>query len=298
MKRLTFGVIFLVMQLSVCQCFALDWKTVHETADRTDLRTALRRVENDPASVKDLYILGLVYLEMYQPRKAEDAFDRIITIAPQSKEGLWGKAEVLRMRHEYAKAEGLLEGIIRDYPDFFPAYLSMACIRFIQARFHDAANFALIIVRREIGEIDTTTYARAHLIYAGAKGMIAHFGGPMSRLLNGFVVMPTLHDAQNLKPDSPEVLYGFGCYYLLAPRGMGKNIRLAKYYLERVVDDEPLFSDGFARLAQVYKMNGDLRKYNELLDAALELDPQSELALDIKNNTCRFICPDKTSANR
>ncbi|HQJ15612.1 MAG TPA: hypothetical protein PLJ26_03930 [Candidatus Omnitrophota bacterium] len=293
MKRVTSCMILCAALLCNCRCLALDWKALHEQADRTDLRTALMRVDKDPRSVPDLYLLGLVYLETYQPDKAGEVFGRLLSVDPQSVEGIWGKAEVMRRDHRYDQAEDLLVGIIEIDPDFCPAYLSLAYIRFAQARFEDSANYALTVVRKNSRDVDTSTYARAHLIYAGAKGMISYFGGPMSHFINGIIVMPTLREAQEMKPDSPEVLFGFGCYYLLAPRGMGKNIRLAQYYLERLVEDEPLFPDGFARLAQVYKIQGDQKRYEQMLNTALELDPRCELALDIKNGWCRFICPEK-----
>lgn len=283
--------VFTAVLLCASSCFALDWRSLHEAVDRIDLRTALKCVEKDTRSIEDLYILGLVYLDMFQTRKAEEVFARIADLAPGTKEAVWGRAEVLRRYHQHDEAEDLLAGVVELYPEYSPAFLSLAYVRFARGRFHDAANYALAVVRRKEQDVDTTTYARALLIYAGAKGMIAHFGGPMSRIINGIIVMPTIQRAQMLKPDSPEVLFGCGCYYLLAPRGLGKNIRLAKYYLERLVEDEPLFPDGFARLAQVYKVIGDHVRYEQLLHTALDLDPKSELALDIKQNTCRFICP-------
>ncbi|HNQ49817.1 MAG TPA: hypothetical protein PLP56_01080 [Candidatus Omnitrophota bacterium] len=291
MRQRTSLLIFTAALLCASSCFALDWRSLHEAADRIDLRTALKCVEKDTRSVEDLYILGLVYLDMFQTRKAEEVFARIADLAPGTKEAVWGRAEVLRRYHQNDEAEDLLAGIVELHPEYSPAFLSLAYVRFAQARFHDAASSALAVVRRKEQDVDTTTYARALLIYAGAKGMIAHFGGPMSRIINGIIVMPTIQRAQMLKADSPEVLFGFGCYYLLAPRGLGKNIRLAKYYLERLVEDEPLFPDGFARLAQVYKVTGDIARYEQLLNTALDLDPKSELALDIKQNTCRFVCP-------
>ena len=293
MKPLLFCLTVLVVISGACRCFALDWKTLHEQADTTDLRTAMQRVDHDPKSADNLYVLGLVCLDLYQTRQADQSFDRLIGLFPEIKEGLWGKAEVLRRYHRYAESEAILTRLIKEYPDYCPSYLTLAYIRFIQMRFGDSADLAFKVMRRNKRDLDLVNYSRSHLLYAGAKGMLAHRGNPVSRIVNGVVVLPALRKAQAMTPDRPEVLYGFGSYYLLAPRGLGKNIHLAKEYLERMVEADPQFPDGFVRLAQVYKITGDEKKYEKMLATALQLDPQSELGLDVKNHTCRYICPEK-----
>jgi tetratricopeptide (TPR) repeat protein len=295
MKRILLFLAILWFVFGPPPCFALDWKALHEQADSIDLATAIRHAEEDPPSLEAYYVLGLVYLGLYRTEDAEMSFDRLLALVPEIKEGLWGKAEVLRRHHRVAESEAILERLISEYPGYYPSYLTLAYIRFIQLRFRDSADLVLKIMRRHRADIDVTNYARAHVLFAGAKGMIARSGDPVSRLINGFVVMPALREAQSMTPDRPEVLYGFGSYYLLAPRGLGKNIRLAKEYFDRMIVKAPFFPDGYVRLAQVYKIMGDESKYEQLLDTALKLDPQSELALDIKNKTCLFVCPDNTS---
>lgn len=53
---------------------------------------------------------------------------------------------------------------------------------------------------------------------------------------------------------------------------------------------DPLLSDAYARLAQVFEKQGKKDKFQEYLKRALAIDPENELALDIKNGTCLFIC--------
>jgi tetratricopeptide (TPR) repeat protein len=138
--------------------------------------------------------------------------------------------------------------------------------------------------------VDLSNYVRAILIYAGSKGMIAHAGGVISKLVNGTAIYPNLKKAEKLKPKDPGVLFGLGSFYLLAPVMAGGNLSRALDYLERCLDADPGFADAFVRLAQLYKAKGDLNKYALYMDKAFALDPENELALDIQSGKCDFIC--------
>ena len=120
--------------------------------------------------------------------------------------------------------------------------------------------------------------------------MIAHYGGPLSKVINGTGVLPALRKAEALQPDNAGVLFGIGSYYLLAPGFAGGDRNAALDHLEKAVKADPLMADTYVRLAQAYKLKGNSEKYNVCLQKALEIDPQNELALDIKNKTCKFIC--------
>ena len=74
------------------------------------------------------------------------------------------------------------------------------------------------------------------------------------------------------------------------PTVLGRDLDKAQELFEKAAQAEPLFPDIYVRLAQIAKARGDEQRYNELLDKALELDPKNELAADIKNRTCKFIC--------
>jgi len=81
-----------------------------------------------------------------------------------------------------------------------------------------------------------------------------------------------------------------GSYYLLAPKAVGQNTKLAEAYLSESISRDPLFADAYVRLAQVYAIKGEVQKRNQYLNKALEIDPQNELALDTKSGRCKFIC--------
>ena len=74
-------------------------------------------------------------------------------------------------------------------------------------------------------------------------------------------------------------------YYLGGDRGK------AEQYFQRCIRADPLFADAYVRLAQLYRMKGDTKKYEASMQKALAIDPQNSLALDAKTRACRFIPP-------
>lgn len=276
--------------LGINLSYALDWKELHEKADNMVLSDILADVKARPDSIKDLYVLGLVYLNLHKDKEAGEAFDKVLTLDPRVIEAKWGKAEVLRRRHQPQKSEELLRGVLKQNPDFSPASITLAYIRYIQMNFNAAVRLAIAVLKQGEKNVDQGNQVRAHLIYGGTKGMIAHYGGPLSKIVNGTAVLPSLKAAERLQPESAEVKFGLGSFYLLAPALAGGDLEKAEAYLKKAVEIDPLFADAYVRLGQFYKIKGDSARYNECLNKALEIDPQNELALDIKNGTCKFIC--------
>ena len=103
--------------------------------------------------------------------------------------------------------------------------------------------------------------------------------------------MPNLKAAEQLQPDSAEVMFEMGSFYLLAPRLAGGDLAKAEKYLKRGIQKDPLFADIYVGLAQFYKIKGDKEKYQFYLNKAGEIDQQNELLVDIKSGKCNFICP-------
>jgi tetratricopeptide (TPR) repeat protein len=270
--------------------YAFDWKDLHEKADKTNLQEALTHTQNTPGSIEGLYVLGLVYLNMHRDKEAREVFERIIALDGKNIAAQWGRAEVLRRQHKVKESEEILNNLIKANPEFSPAYISLAYIKYIQMDFEKSVQLAHKVIDQGRENVDLSNYVRSYAMMAGAKGMIAHYGGPLSKAINGTSVMPNLRKAEKLQPDSPGVLFGLGSFYLLAPVIAGGDIDRAKTYFEKVIQIDPQFSDAYVRLAQLYKVRGDKEKYNFYLNKALEIDPQSELAQDIKIGTCKFIC--------
>ncbi|MFA5337772.1 MAG: tetratricopeptide repeat protein [Candidatus Omnitrophota bacterium] len=271
-------------------CYAFEWRKVHEEADKKDIKQAKNIQQENPQSQEASYLLGLVYLNSYKNKEAGSVFDGMLSGNPDSIEAKWGLAEVMRRGHELDKSEKILNEIIKKSPQFSPAYISLAYIRYIKLDFNGASRLAYRVIRQQRKNVDTTNYVRALLLYAGAKGMIAHYGGPISKIINGTAVFPALDTAKNLLPEYPGVYYGFGSFYLLAPEVIGGDINLAKKYLEKAIKADPFFADSYVRLSQIYQLKGDEVEAQIYLNKALAVDSGNELALDIKNGNCKFIC--------
>lgn len=270
--------------------YGTDWKKLHEEADRLSLSEIQGIIKKSGETPENLYLMGLIYLNLHENKKAGLVFDKILQLSPSSYEAKWGEAEVLRRQHKLEESQKLLEGIIKENPGYSPAYISLSYIKYTRMKFNEAVRLADFVIDQGINGADSSNYVRAILIVAGSKGMIAHYGGPISKLINGTAVFPNLKKAEKLNPDNPAVLFGMGSFYLLAPTVAGGNIEKAKEYLERVIKIDPKFSDAYVRLAQYYKVKADMEKYNTYLDKALEIDPGNEVAVDIKKGDCKFIC--------
>jgi tetratricopeptide (TPR) repeat protein len=287
-KMLIFFTVIFCFQISLC--YAFDWKTLHEEADKTGLSDANAAVQARPDSVADLYLLGLVYLNGHKNKEAGGIFDKIISLEPGSVEGRWGRAEVLIRMHKVDEGARILGEILKSNPGFSPVLISLSYAEYIKLNFRESTRFALTVIKQGRDKVDLSNYTRAYLLYSGARGMMAHYSVPPAKIIYGLSVLPNLRKAEKLKPNSPAVLYGLGSFHLLAPSFAGQDIDEAEIYLRKAIAKDPLFADAYVRLAQVYKVKKDKAKYQANLNKALEIDPRNELALDIKNGECKFIC--------
>jgi len=271
-------------------CYGLEWKRLHERADKVDLSGALSSVQKENGSVDSLYVLGLVYLNLHKDKEAGEVFNKITALSPKAIEAKWGLAEVLRRQHKNEESEKLLNEVINSDPEFSPVYISLGYLKYRQMDFNQAVRLSGKVLEQGEVKVDQTNHVRAHLLRAGAKGMIAHYGGLLSKFINGTAVLPDLKAAEKMQPDNALVKFGLGSFYLLAPSFAGKDMKKAEEYLRKAVTNDPLFADSYVRLGQLYKIKGDSAKYKEYLGKALEIDPGNDLALDISSGRCKFIC--------
>ncbi len=268
----------------------IDWIPLHERQYSISVTQALEDLSAKPNNIEDLYQLGLSCFIQHKDKLAVESFRRILKIDPHSYPAKWGVAEYERRIHKYGKAVKSLKDIIDKHPDFAPAYISLAYIRYMQTKFEETARLTGRVINLGKSKMDSYTNVRAHCIYAGAKGMIAYKGGPLSKAINGPAVLRHLRIARDIKPDCLAVYFGYGCYYLLSPRQGGRNLKKAQTFLEKAVTLDPLFADGYARLAQLYRLKKDKKMADFYLKKALTIDPKNILALDVKDRKCRFIC--------
>lgn len=280
-----------------CFCFVLvfftslyasDWKKLHETSDMLNIKDA----KSLAFTLDNQYILGLCLLNEHQDDSAAEVFKKILDQDKNYYWAEWGVAEVMRRKHELVKSAEILNKISSQHPDFAPAIVSLAYINYLQLNLKEAIKLSNLVISMGKDKVDLSNYVRSILMIGGAKGMIAHFGGPISKIINGTAVFPTLKKAEKLQPNSGAVMFGLGSFYLLAPSFAGGDPNRAKEYLQRSIKLEPLFPNAYVRLAQVYQRLNDKEKYEFYLNKALEIDPGNELALDIKEGKCKFICFD------
>ncbi|MBN2482858.1 MAG: tetratricopeptide repeat protein [Candidatus Omnitrophica bacterium] len=267
-----------------------DWIRLHERADTMTLPEAEAQIDQNTALPAELYTLALAYLTAHEDEKAEKIFQKLYGLNPQDIPARWGIAECLRRGHRYGESERILKEVIAQDPQFAPAYISLGYIRYMQMEFEETVRLTATVLRLGEQKVNSMNMANAHGLYAGAKGMIAHYGGPLSKAVNGAAVLPHLKAAEKIKPDSVSVLYGMGSYYMLIPPVLGRDIDKGIEYLEKAIVKDPRFPDIYARLAQAYRAKGDLAKYEEYITKALTLDPQNEIALDVQAGTCKFVC--------
>ncbi len=288
-----FKVLIILCFLTFSSAFAssLDWISLHNLADQASEKSLSGDDVFDLDKLSLLYVSGLIALNNYQTDEALNYFSDLLRMQPDSIEGLWGKAECLRRKHDYAKAIPILENVIKSDPCFAPAQLSLAYIWYIQMDFNKSIRLSgKVINLAKRGQADDKNYLRSHGLYAAAKGMIAHYGGPISKAINGAGVLKHLSIIEKMSPDDPVVKFGLGSYYMLIPVVFGQDLLRAKEFLEKAIAGDPFFPDPYVRLAQIYLKNGDRDSYDQYIEKALVLDPKNELALDIKMRRCKFIC--------
>ena len=274
-----------------CQLsYAFDWKSLHELADICTLERAKQALNQNPRDIEKLYVLGLVLFNKHQDVQAKEIFDKILTIDPDNIPAQWALAEFLRRQHELAEAERILTWLIHDQPDFSPAYISIGYIKYVHLLFDETVDLMGVVIDHGKDNVDLTTYVRAHCIYAAAKGMIAYYGGPISKSINGAAFLRHLRIVKNLQPENVLVPYGFGCYYLLIPAKYNKRLDIAEGYFRKALSIDPLIPDIYVRLAEVYNLKGDQDKAKEYIDKAADIDPKNELLQDFLSGDCKFVC--------
>jgi len=284
------AMVLTVFSAAFCSAEPLDWQRLHEEADAMSVGEAKGRVLEKPFLAEDLYKLGLVYLNAHKDIDAGEVFRRGLERMPGSFEFRWGLAEVSRRQHKLDESEPVLEELVEKHPGFVPPYISLAYVRYTRMDFAGCVSLAYKVLEIGRDNVDISNYTRAYLLVGGGRGMLAHYGGPISKLANGRAVLPYLKKAERLQPDSPAVLFGLGSFYFLAPGIAGGNRAKARGYLEQAVARDPLFADAYVRLAQVYKAEGELKKYEECIAKAEQIDPQNALLLDMESSECKFIC--------
>jgi cytochrome c-type biogenesis protein CcmH/NrfG len=280
----------LAAMLNIGPGFCLDIPKLNTQADSLSLVQAAELTRQEPDSLERLYVLGVAYLNEEQNASAQETFNRMLQIDPDSLEGQWGRAEMLRRKHQNEESRRILQEIIAKQDAMYPAKLTLAYLEYLRCDFSAGVDLAQAVVHLGPERVDRSNYVRALCLLGGIKGMLAHYGGPMAKVFNGRSILPLLRKAERLQPDNPAVSFGLGSYFLLIPPIFGRDIVKAERYLRKAIELAPWFAEAYVRLAQVRRVAKDEQQFAGYLKQSLEIDPQSEIALDIKNGSCKFIC--------
>jgi len=141
---------------------AYDWKYLHEKADQESLDAVLGLVKLNQDPVENLYLLGLAYLNSYQGLSAREAFEKILVLDNKMLGAKWGIAEAYRRKHQKGAAQKILEEVLKSDPQFPPACISLAYIKYLNMEFEDSARLAQLYKAR--GFKDKYSYYMAKAI--------------------------------------------------------------------------------------------------------------------------------------
>lgn len=286
-KTLFLSLIFFIMASSG---YSMQWQELHEKADSFTLEQAQDFFKESHEALEGMYVLGLVYLNLHLDNEAGDIFSRMLKRDAAVVTARWGEAEVLRRQHHLDESANKLKDIIKSNPDFSPAYNSLASIYYFEEKFKKVIALSAKVIKQGKEKAGLADLVKAHCLYARAKVIMAHFGGPLAKIISGSAVMRHLEIARKIQPDSAYVYFVMGNYYLLSPVLFGRNLRKAEWYFQKTVRKDPLFADAYVRLGQVYKLKGDRKKYDSYIMKAFEIDSQNQLAIDVRSEACRLAC--------
>jgi tetratricopeptide (TPR) repeat protein len=224
----------------------------------------------------------LKYLKVRKDGLAWIEAEKILSIEPNNLCGLWAKAEILRRLRKFKESEDLLNKVLVQCPDYVPCLISLSYIRYHDNKFDEALEILKEALRQP--DLDRENKALTYMLMGSINARKSSLGGIFAKIAYGMRVKGLFEKANAIAPDLSEVHLGLGSFYLLAPRIAGGDINKAIEELECAVRLTPDFATANARLAQAYKKQGDLEKYNFYLKRAKELDPQNEVLEELKEN--------------
>lgn len=233
-----------------------------------------------PVELKECQDNVLRLLKVRQDTLAWIEAEKILSIDANDICGLWAKAEILRRSYKFQESEGILQGILSRCPAHAPSLISLAYIRHHSNRFKDALRILSTVLRQP--DLDRENQALGLLLIGAVNAKRSSQGGVLGKVVYGMRIKSYFDKAKSLAPDLTEVRLGLGSFYLLAPKIAGGSVDAAIEELEYAVKLAPAFATANARLAQAYRMKGDLEKSEVYRKRAEELDPENEALREIK----------------
>ncbi len=97
-------------------------------------------VRYNPSSAKGLLSQALVLLYSGKNKEAFDYFSKSLSVDPGNPEALLYKAQALRNTNKWPEAEQVYNEILRDRPNYWPAYNELGWILSREAKYKEAAD--------------------------------------------------------------------------------------------------------------------------------------------------------------
>jgi len=224
----------------------------------------------------------LKYLKLRKDGLAKEESKKILLVERDDVCALWAKAEILRRDYKFKESEELLKEVLGKYPGYAQALISLAYIKYRDNKFQDAVRLLKEALRRP--DLERENQALIYALMATINAKRAAQGSLLSKVAYGTRIRGYFEKAKSIAPDLPEARLGLGSFYLLAPKfAGGGNVERAIEELEWAVKLAPDFATANARLAQAYKLKGNLKKYNFYIKKAKELDPGNEALKEIES---------------
>ncbi|MEE9913453.1 MAG: hypothetical protein K4571_17210 [Deltaproteobacteria bacterium] len=270
---------FMILASLFCSVsFASEWKSPADLACGLPPDAVVSLENKKDKTPQDIYMLTIIYYREFQRSKLKKLFQDHEKQAPAGPEMKLLAGIVLMRDHRHQESREVLTGVAKTHPDFYPAQTTLAHLAYLQKDFDRSYRIARQMIEKK-KELSRFHLALCLMLATGAQGAITKKS--MLRAIPAyFEVNRYLKEAQKQMPDSAEVLYAVGSYYLLMPAIVGGDLDRAIFLLERSRRLTPLNPGVYVRLAQAYRARGDAAASEQNIARAIELDPHDELLQD------------------
>jgi len=268
--------------------YALDWQRIYSRSAHIRVDDAVDMVKRDKSSVEALALLGFAYLHNNEMQKAQIIFRELLRLSPQTFEARWGLAEVMVRTGDLTGGEKELAAVLSEHPDFLPAQISEAYLKFCHNDYRVVLSMTGDILNKGIDQAGHEAYLRAYLMQAAALGMLADENNETVKYVFAEMVLPGLNSSRGFVPKSAKIDLGLGVFFLTTPPYAGGDLDKAFFYLQEALALDPKLADGYARLAQLYAAKGSRKNFDRFLNKALNLDPGNKAVQAIKAKVSHF----------
>ena len=286
-KKMFIGIV--VAFIFTFNTYALDWQRIYTRSSHIMIDEAIDKVKKNATSVEDLAVLGFAYLHKNEPEKARIVFNEILHLSPETFEARWGLAEVMLRTGDIDGGEKATSAILSEHPDFVPARISEAYLKFCRKDYSGVLAVSNKILNDGKDKVGKDAYLRAYLLEAAALGMIANESGETVKYLFAETVLPAFTAAKEFVPKSAEVYLGLGTFFLTTEPCAGGDPDKVVDYLQEAISLSPKLADGYVRLGQFYQARGVNKNFDKFLNKALVLEPENKLAMAVRSKTGHFI---------